>query len=347
MAELVAGVDGGQSSTTAAIADESGCVLGRGAGPPADLVGEPRESRRQRDAIATALRAALSDAGLSASTPLRALVAGLTGHDEGMPARSALESLADTVAVVHDTAIAHAGALGGHAGIVVIAGTGSVALGNAAPGEAFIRAGGWGYFFGDAGSALWIAREAIASAMRDFDAGEPSQLGEAALRFFGAPDLRSIQHAFAHGDLTRSALAAFAIELLAMTSGSPPSMPMQAWHIRNHAVRALVELVELVHQRLPAVPARRISYSGGVFASEGLRRSFRDVIERSVIVPPGGRLRMSVPPSEDDEGAEFPRRFEGAEVVEPIGNALDGAVSLAGRLRSGEPLEARVADEAI
>ena len=345
MSILIGGVDGGQSSTTAAIADERGRILGRGTGPAADLVGEPAGSQRQRNAIVTALAAARSAAGLSQDARIAALVVGLTGHDAGASQPAGCETLADAVAVVHDTAIAHAGALGGETGIVVLAGTGSVALGNAAPEGPYVRAGGWGYFFGDGGSALWIAREAIAWAMRDYDNAEPSQLGDVALRFFGVPDLRAIQHAFARGELSRPALAAFAAELMTMVPTDPPSMPMQAWYLRNVAVNALVDLVRSVHSRLPAVPTRRISWSGGVFANEGLRRTFRDVIERAVTVPPGERVRVRVPALEGEEGMQSARSFVGTEVVEPVGDSLDGALALALRLIRGKPVAGLLADD--
>ena len=339
MSRFIAGVDGGQSSTTAAVADESGRILGRGVGPPADLVGEQPGSLRQRNAIQTALAAALRDAGLPSDARLCVLVVGLTGHDSGMPPPTGFDQLADTVATVHDTVIAHAGALGGEPGIVVLAGTGSVAFGNAAPEGPYIRVGGWGYYFGDAGGAVWVAREAIAWAMRDFDEARESQLGDAALRFFNVPDLRAIQQAFARGDLSRPALAAFAAELLRMAPTNPPSMPMQAWHLRNITVNALVELARVVHARLPDVPTRRISYSGGVFASDGVRRTFRDWIERAVTHP------FNVSTFEDEPLPKPFRSFEGMEVVEPVGDAVDGALRLSRRLLRGEPVQALFAHD--
>ena len=46
----VAGIDGGQSSTTAVIVDESGAVVGRGTAGPADHVDEGPGSSRCADA---------------------------------------------------------------------------------------------------------------------------------------------------------------------------------------------------------------------------------------------------------------------------------------------------------
>ncbi|MDQ2908669.1 MAG: hypothetical protein M3R44_04880 [Candidatus Eremiobacteraeota bacterium] len=341
---FVGGVDGGQTSTNAAIADGNGRILGRGDGPAADLVGEHRNSDRQRAAIAQALEAAMSAAGLSSDTRLAAVVVGLTGHDGDPRSAPGLAPSADAVAIVHDAVIAHAGAFGGEAGIVVLAGTGSVALGNAAPGEPYVRAGGWGYFFGDHGGALGIAREAIAWAMQDADRGEASQLGAAALRFFGASDLHAIQHAFASGELSRPALAAFAAHALAMAPTERPSMPMQAWFLRSVAVRALTELAWAIDDRLPAVPVRRVSYSGGVFRNEGLLRTFRSVVANGMRPPSKKRgdsaietLPTVVSPLGDRNGfaAESLRK---TVAFEPLGDPLDGALLLARGLAEGKPV---------
>ena len=322
---IVAGIDGGQTSTTAAVALLDGTIVGRGTGPPADLVGEPRGAlARQRAALTTALAAAFHTANLVPAAPLASLVIGLTGHDDGMPAPFALSHAAAEV-FVHDTVIAHAGALGGNPGIVVLAGTGSVALGNVAAGCSYVRAGGWGYFFGDDGSALWIAREALALAMSAEDRGESSHLGEAALAFFEAPDLRALQHAFAHGELTRPALAAFAGTALALADAAPNST---ASRLRTRAAESLADLVACIDGRLAkwertesqALKAtgasgtraassngfeRHVSFAGGVFANEGLRRAFE------------AQVRIRLP---------------GATVVAPVGDPLSGAIRLATQL---------------
>jgi N-acetylglucosamine kinase-like BadF-type ATPase len=52
---LVAGIDGGQSSTIAVIGDERGRILARGAAGPSDEVGATADSTRLRDALAAAL----------------------------------------------------------------------------------------------------------------------------------------------------------------------------------------------------------------------------------------------------------------------------------------------------
>jgi N-acetylglucosamine kinase-like BadF-type ATPase len=270
---IVAGVDGGQSSTTAVVGDQTR-ERGRGSGPPADLVGKPRDPALQARAIGIALAAALADAGLPPGTRPDALVAGLTGFDRGISPEPDLGQLAGRFAVVHDTEIAHAGALEGSGGIVVIAGTGSVALGNDRTGDPFVRAGGWGYFFGDEGSAMWIARTALRRAMLRADRGERGELTELALAVYGTTDLRAIQHAFAHGELTRPALAAFASDVLAAAA----SGDADARDVRTAACRELASLAATVDLRLGPAALRLVSFAGGLFGDGAFVDGFGEAL---------------------------------------------------------------------
>ena len=64
------------------------------------------------------------------------------------------------VVVVNDALVALEAAIPGGPGVVIISGTGSIAYGRNAAGEA-ARAGGWGYVLGDEGSGYWIGRAAL------------------------------------------------------------------------------------------------------------------------------------------------------------------------------------------
>jgi len=292
-----AGVDGGQTSTVAAIGDERG-EIARGVGPPADLVGQPREPARQARAIGEALAAACLAAGLPAGTRFAGLVAGITGFDAGESSAIGLDAYADRASVAHDATIAHAAAFAGGAGIVTIAGTGSVAVGNASAGGPLVRAGGWGYFFGDEGSAIWIARQALRSAMTRADRGESSELADRAFAFYGTLSLRAIQHAFAHGDITRPALAAFAMEVLESAAAGDTD----ARAVRDAACRELAGLVATVDDRLAPVATRPVSYVGGLWNDAAFLAGFRTALAATVphaelasphLDPAGGALVLA------------------------------------------------------
>jgi N-acetylglucosamine kinase-like BadF-type ATPase len=82
---------------------------------------------------------------------------------ERRAAAAHLRGLARRVTVLSDAEAAHLGALGGRPGLLVLAGTGSIVLGRGARGR-WVRAGGLGPLFGDAGSAFALGRDWLAAA---------------------------------------------------------------------------------------------------------------------------------------------------------------------------------------
>ncbi len=71
-----------------------------------------------------------------------------------------LKTLSKRVRVISDVELAHEAAFGGGPGVLVIAGTGSIAYGRSARGKS-ARAGGLGAYLGDEGSGFWLGREAL------------------------------------------------------------------------------------------------------------------------------------------------------------------------------------------
>jgi N-acetylglucosamine kinase-like BadF-type ATPase len=230
------------------------------------------------------LRDALRMAGLEPDTRFTSIVAGVSGFDAGHGAVPAIETPNDRFAIVHDADIAHAGALDGGPGIVVVAGTGSVALGIDAAG-ARARAGGWGYMFGDEGSALWIVREAFARAMRDEDAGHPPEIATPLLEYFRLDSLRAVQHAVQHGELTRDALAGAAPVVLAAAADGD----RVGDEVRRLAVAALARLAHLTQR---ALGARNLPIApvGGIFRNAGMlerwKWSVREYERAATLVAP-------------------------------------------------------------
>jgi len=198
---LFGGIDGGQSGTTAVIGDGRR-VLARGSSGPADEIGVAPDSTRLRDALEGALADALAGANLPADSRFDVIVAGVSGY-EGRIYGMAPRFAAQRFVLLHDAPVAHAGALGGEPGVVVIAGTGSAAYAVAHDGRTRMR-GGWGYLFGDEGSAFWIARTYISQAIED------EVLAAAPLDYFGVASLRELVRAFYSGAISRDRFASFA-----------------------------------------------------------------------------------------------------------------------------------------
>jgi glucosamine kinase len=101
-------------------------------------------------------------------------VAGVGRAEEKRALQVELErrNLAEEVVVEADALIALSDAFGSGPGIMLIAGTGSVAFGRS-PNGAFARAGGWGLAIGDEGSGAWIGRRALGIVAAAHDGREP------------------------------------------------------------------------------------------------------------------------------------------------------------------------------
>ncbi|MBV9109162.1 MAG: N-acetylglucosamine kinase, partial [Gemmatimonadetes bacterium] len=168
-AMVFAGIDGGGTKTALALADDDGRELARRVGP-AGLV-DPRAPAATAEMLAALVREALAEAGI-AEKPV-ALCAGLAGvgnerERAEVEAALAAAGVAERVQVTTDGAIALEGALGGRAGILIIAGTGSVAYARGEDGRVE-RCGGWGMIVGDEGSAWSLGRNGLAAALRAAD----------------------------------------------------------------------------------------------------------------------------------------------------------------------------------
>lgn len=89
------------------------------------------------------------------------------------------------VAVASDVVTAHAGALGGAPGVLLIAGTGAAALGVDATGVRLVD--GWGPELGDLGSGSWLGREGLRAVLRASAGLGPQTALTAAVRAHIAP----------------------------------------------------------------------------------------------------------------------------------------------------------------
>lgn len=283
--KFVAGIDGGQSSTTAVVVDERGAVRGRGSAGPADHVDERPGSRRFADAAEAAVQRALDAAKLPRETRFAAVRAGLSGWDTHFD--GALPSFATaSLRVVHDAPIALAGAVRCRPAVAVIAGTGSVAYGESDDGTA-VRIGGWGYLFGDEGSAYALARNALAFAMDEEDRGIHSALGEAALAFFDRRTLRELATLIGLGRIPRNETATFArVVQDAARLGDP-----DAARLVDDAAFAIATLAAICVSRLH-VDERPVAVAciGGMFVNDAfgvaVRKRLGDVAPNAIAVAP-------------------------------------------------------------
>lgn len=185
---VVAGIDAGGTKTRAFVVTPAGEVVGRGAGGGANLLSSPDP----QGSIAAALQAALAGRRPSA------VVLSCAGGDrpgERERGRAILTGLLGgeiPVDVTHDAKAAlYAGDRAG-CGVVLIAGTGSIAYGRNGEGNEE-RAGGWGHLIGDEGSAVWIGLEGLRAAAHAVDGrGAPTAIVHHLVRELGVAELMDV-----------------------------------------------------------------------------------------------------------------------------------------------------------
>ncbi|MEA4884669.1 MAG: BadF/BadG/BcrA/BcrD ATPase family protein [Clostridia bacterium] len=190
--DLVVGVDGGGTKTACLVADMGGSLLGLGFVGPSNYLRLAGGAREAAQAVRHGVEAAMRDAGLDISAPgCRIRVAqlalggvGTDGVNVAMTeaARAVLD--AECVCVENDAAAGLAAAVGELYGVVIVAGTGSIAMAVDREGRR-ARSGGWGYRVGDEGSGQDIGRLGLAAATRAHDGRGPatSLVGRALARY--------------------------------------------------------------------------------------------------------------------------------------------------------------------
>jgi len=159
--KVLIGVDAGASHSTAAVANEHGTVLVRADGAPGAM--RPGEGAAVAARIVETCREALRKAEREIRGDVLIVgAAGVGREEERLALQAALEDtgLAPRVAVTVDGTIALQSAFGDAPGIVLLAGTGSVAWARL-PGGDLTRIGGLGAVAGDQGSGYDLARQAL------------------------------------------------------------------------------------------------------------------------------------------------------------------------------------------
>ena len=186
------GFDAGGTKTNCVVLDATGRLLAETTGGPANplRVGFAKAFFALEDTARRGLTAAQQE-----TESVRAICAGVAGAGRPRIARRLASYLSHafsqaSVRVITDIEIALEATLAQgnvdrqslQAGIVIVAGTGSAVGGRNSAGRT-ARAGGWGPWVGDPGSAYDIGRRAVEAALHARDhLGPPTALGEKILR---------------------------------------------------------------------------------------------------------------------------------------------------------------------
>jgi len=286
--ELFVGVDGGATKTLAVAADGEGLVVGVGESGPSNYHIVGLEGAVEN--INAAIRQAIAAAGREVADVVTLGLAGMdTSHDFRIfEERGAPRVAGRRVFVRHDAEIALVGATLGEPGVIVIAGTGSVAGARNRRGE-YARCGGWGYLLGDEGSAYFIAREGLRAVLWAYDGrGPATELTDALLKALGvsSPDeilVKVYGERMSVRDIAR--LAPLVTE--AAKRGDPVAKSIveeAARHLALHVI-ALVRKLGMEEEQ-----PIKIALVGGVFRAgsvvvEPFRRALEERFKVEIIEP--------------------------------------------------------------
>ena len=274
---LFLGIDGGQSSTSAVIGDDSGRILGSGRGGPCNHVGSAEGWKKFSTAVGGCLRVACEQAALDpASVSFERVCAGFSGGPGDKAGYLKQLVRADDYDTTTDAVIALAGATAGQPGMICIAGTGSIAYGRNAS-RKFARVGGWGYIFGDEGGGFDLTRQALRAVLRHEEGwGPDTVLRSMLLKETGASDANDLMHRFYTTEFPRPVIASYS----KIVDAAANAGDAVARNIIVNAAQQLATAVSAVRMQLfeRGEPAKT-AYVGGVFKSEMLRERFRLLVE--------------------------------------------------------------------
>jgi N-acetylglucosamine kinase-like BadF-type ATPase len=265
VAGFALGVDGGGSKTLAVIVNEQGEEIGRGlaGGANYNTVGVDTAIEHVYTAVEQAARAA------GCELPLSTAWLGLAGIDRQADYNLLYPRVAELAGKVHltnDGELLLAG-LENSLGVVLISGTGSIALGRDAAGRK-ARAGGWGHILGDEGSGYSIAQQALQAVVRASDGrGPQTALRDRILR---AWNLQTTDELIGevYGEPEKAKIASLSSAVMLTARGGDQvaaAIIQQAARELALSFNAVCQALELPNLELPEIP---LALGGGLLINE-------------------------------------------------------------------------------
>ncbi|MCX7626273.1 MAG: hypothetical protein N2Z21_08695 [Candidatus Sumerlaeaceae bacterium] len=299
MARYVIGIDGGGTKTLGAIADEEGKIIAQYEVGSTNHHSNPLEVVKAN--LGELITTLLAKAGVQA-TDVACVCSGMAGvdrpDDKALVKSMMAEFLPNALAIpVNDGLIALVGGTMRAVGIIVISGTGSIAVGVNKQGIQG-RAGGWGHILGDEGSGYMIGLRGLRAVCRAYDGRTgPTLLQDLVMKHFGFDRPEQI------------------LGWTKQVQGSKTE------------IGALSRLVHEAHSRGDATATQILREEAeelALAAAAVARKLFADDNDYEVVVG-GGNLRKSRPFFEMFQQA-VAKRLPGIPVIMPRREPVEGAV---------------------
>lgn len=278
------GWDGGGTGTTVLCLDEEGAELGRARFGPLNLNGGDPRAVEQTVKDALSFMRAFGECGC-----LCVGAAGVSNRRfcEALRATLARHGYAGKLLLAGDHEIALAGAVG-DAGLVLIAGTGSICFGRNEDGQT-ARSGGAGHLLDDEGSGYAIGRDILSAVLRAEDGRSgPTALAQGVRARLGSARREDVVAYAYQENRTKSDIAALAPLLApAVAQGDEAAL-----RIAHRAAKELCLLVKAVSRRL-RMPSAELAMLGSILTQcEPVRAKTAQAVTRALpgvtLIPPRG-----------------------------------------------------------
>lgn len=274
---LYLGVDGGGTKTGIVLINEKKQIVGEGIDGASNPLRVGIETAVAN--IFKAVDSACDIAGLNRGDIVAATL-GLAGvRREDLRKRVYERFIRDLhikpVEVCTDAEIALYGATLGKAGLVAIAGTGSVCIGQNDKGQK-ASAGGWGPIAGDEGGGAGIARRALQAIAKAFDGrGKATSLSELALDYFRAGQMDDLSVAIYAPQIDNAKIAGFARIVIEAAQGCDDvakEVLRDAAFELALAANAVIKKLNMEHQKFPVAKVGSIFSAGELFTVPFLQK---------------------------------------------------------------------------
>ena len=297
LSDFVIGMDGGGTKTAAMIADGKGNVLAQHFSGPSNfqIIGVDAAAKT----IFSLIRECCDSVKISPSE-VDGMTIGLTGAGRPNDQKRMAEGLRKFAAskkvklrnvnIESDARIALEGAFKGGRGIILIAGTGSIAFGKDAKGEVH-RVGGWGRILGDEGSGYYIGKHALTAVCRHLDGRSvPTLLTKMISKKFALRTPTDIIAAVYKNNFDIAAVAPLVFDAAKKGDAASLSIVQMASEELTEHVRSLLMKIEprktrSVREKIP------LSFIGGLIANDtllsyALKRKISTSVSQITVIRP-------------------------------------------------------------
>lgn len=272
----VAGLDGGGTKTAVTVAEEGGAIVHAFVAGPLNLNGQDEASVRStllEICREIALVCDGGDGGLEACAVMAVGAAGISNPTVSGRLTDGLRQggFAGELVLVGDHETALWGAHEGPHGMILIAGTGSIAYGRNSDGVVH-RAGGFGHLIDDEGSGYSIGRDLLSAVVRSSDGREaPTAVTELVYARLGIATVQEIVGFVYAKERNKADIAALA----PLLSDACAAGDAVALRIAERNALALVETASAVAERLGLAEGGELALLGSVLLqSSQVRAAF-------------------------------------------------------------------------